>query len=153
MRKRSKSEEKLFLALEESVDKLGLDLVDLQFAPAGKKTRLTIYLDKRGGVNIDELGEASQILDPLVEELGYTGHDYFTLSSPGLDRPLITDKDFSRHQGEKLLFKFYQKQEGEKSWEAILMDFDQDTFKLKYQNAEHNMPRQAVAQVKQIIEF
>ncbi|MDO5734273.1 MAG: ribosome maturation factor RimP [Eubacteriales bacterium] len=153
MKKRSASEDELLKELEPTVESLGLDLVDLRFEREQNKLFLRIYLDKRGGISIDELEAASLKLDPVIESLGHTKHDYLTVSSPGLDRPLVSDSDFKRHLGEELAFKFYQKQAGEKEWEAELVDFDQENFKLRYQDKEEVLPRTAVAQVKQIIRF
>lgn len=155
MRKRNTSEEQLFQAIEPTVEGLGVELVDLKFEKENTKLFLRIYLDKRGGISIDELEEASLVLDPLVTELGHTRHDYFTVSSPGLDRPLETDKDLKRHLNEDLSFKFHQSIDGEQVWEAELLDFDADTLTLKREGHEtsETIPRNSVAEIKQLIRF
>ncbi len=155
MRKRNTSEEALFQELEPTVEGLGVELVDLKFEKENKKLFLRIYLDKRGGISIDELEEASLVLDPLVIELGHTKHDYFTVSSPGLDRPLETDKDLKRHLDEVLGFKFREPQDGEQKWEAELLDFDSDTLTLKREGHDNSetIPRKNVAEIKQLIRF
>lgn len=153
MRKRSASEEELFAKIEATVEGLGLDLVDLKFERENGKLYLRIYLDRRGGIQIDELEAASLKLDPLIESLGHDKHDFLTVSSPGLDRPLETDADLRRHVGETLQFKFYQKQAGDKVWEAQLNDFDDTHLDLEYQGEAYEILRTEVAQIKQIIAF
>lgn len=82
------------------LEKHGFDLVDIEFKKEGKSYFLRVYIDKPGGITIDdcqlvseELSEKLDIVDPIP--FSY----YLEVSSPGVDRPLVTDRDFIRNAG------------------------------------------------------
>ena len=94
MGKRSKTAQKAFDIAEPLVKALGLDLVDVSYAKEGGKMFLRLYVDKRGGVGIDDCETVSKATDSVLEkELGLD-YDYFEVSSPGLTRPLETVSDY-----------------------------------------------------------
>ncbi|ACM60149.1 ribosome maturation factor RimP [Caldicellulosiruptor bescii] len=82
------------------LERYGFDLVDIEFKKEGKSHFLRVYIDKPGGITIDdcqlvseELSEKLDIVDPIP--FSY----YLEVSSPGVDRPLVTDRDFIRNKG------------------------------------------------------
>lgn len=82
------------------LEKYGFDLVDIEFKKEGKNHFLRVYIDKPGGITIDdcqlvseELSNKLDIVDPIP--FSY----YLEVSSPGVDRPLVTDRDFMRNRG------------------------------------------------------
>ncbi|WPX09757.1 ribosome maturation factor RimP [Anaerocellum danielii] len=82
------------------LERYGFDLVDIEFKKEGKSHFLRVYIDKPGGITIDdcqlvseELSEKLDIVDPIP--FSY----YLEVSSPGIDRPLVTDRDFIRNKG------------------------------------------------------
>ncbi|BCS81502.1 ribosome maturation factor RimP [Anaerocellum diazotrophicum] len=82
------------------LERYGFDLVDIEFKKEGKNHFLRVYIDKPGGITIDdcqlvseELSEKLDIVDPIP--FSY----YLEVSSPGIDRPLISDRDFIRNRG------------------------------------------------------
>ena len=82
---------------------MGFEVVDVGYARNGAEWYLTVYIDKRGGIRIDDCERFSNLLSPALD-----GEDVFNaaynlvVSSPGLDRPLKTDADFRRYAGELL---------------------------------------------------
>uniref|UniRef100_A0A7C5V3L4 Ribosome maturation factor RimP n=1 Tax=Caldicellulosiruptor owensensis TaxID=55205 RepID=A0A7C5V3L4_9FIRM len=82
------------------LERYGFDLVDIEFKKEGKSHFLRVYIDKPGGITIDdcqlvseELSDKLDIADPIP--FSY----YLEVSSPGVDRPLVTDRDFIRNKG------------------------------------------------------
>lgn len=82
------------------LERYGFDLVDIEFKKEGKSHFLRVYIDKPGGITIDdcqlvseELSEKLDIVDPIP--FSY----YLEVSSPGVDRPLVTERDFIRNKG------------------------------------------------------
>ena len=80
-----------------------LELVDLEFSPSGSRSLLRIYVDKPGGVTIDECANLSRKVSDFLDMEELIPHRYnLQISSPGLDRPLVKREDFIRKVGEKV---------------------------------------------------
>ncbi|MDD5674566.1 MAG: ribosome maturation factor RimP [Chitinivibrionales bacterium] len=93
--------------IENKLLELGLELVDIRFAPAGKHTLLRVYIDKPGGVTIDDCENASRELSLMFDVEEFLSTPYtFEVSSPGLDRPLTTERDFLRKKGQKVIVHY-----------------------------------------------
>jgi ribosome maturation factor RimP len=92
--------ERLWAVIEPVALELGLELVDLEWRPAGPVAALRVFVDRPGGVNLGECERLSRRLDPLLdaEEL-VQGRYHLQVSSPGLDRPLRRIGDFRRAVG------------------------------------------------------
>lgn len=91
------------------LEDLGLELVDLEYQRESHGWVLRFYLDKEGGINLDECADASREIATLldVEDLIDTAYQ-LEVSSPGLDRPLKKLRDFSRFAGKKAKIKTLQ---------------------------------------------
>ncbi|OZV12939.1 hypothetical protein CIW83_06935 [Tissierella sp. P1] len=94
---------------EQLADELGYELVDVEFLKEGSNYFLRVYLDKPGGINLDDCQKVSQLLsDKLDEKDPITTPYYLEVSSPGLDRPLKNDKDLKRNLGKEIEIKLYE---------------------------------------------
>ena len=86
----------------------GLELVDVEFAGAGGHTTLRLYIDRQGGVSLDDCTSISRALSAALDvEDPIEGSYELEVSSPGLDRPLRTREHFQRFAGEKVRVKTY----------------------------------------------
>ena len=102
---------------------LGLELVDVVYASEGGRRILRLLIDKPGGVNVDDCTGVSRELGPLldVEDVvpgGYT----LEVSSPGLDRPLKSQKDFLAAVGKKIRLRTKEAIEGRKNFKATVQE-------------------------------
>jgi ribosome maturation factor RimP len=88
--------------LEKTVGGLGYELVDLELANGGRLMRL--FIDKAGGVNVEDCAVVSNHLTRLLVVEG-VDYDRLEVSSPGLDRPLKRPQDFARFVGERAQVK------------------------------------------------
>lgn len=113
--------------LEKAIGGLGFELVDLELANHGRLLR--IFIDKAGGVNIDDCAAVSNHLTRLlaVENVEY---DRLEISSPGLDRPLKRSKDFQRFAGERVQVKLRIPLNGRKRLAGVLQNVREDGFQL-----------------------
>jgi ribosome maturation factor RimP len=95
--------ERLWRVIEPTASELGLELVDVEWKPAGPVALLRVFVDRPGGVTLEECARLSRRLDPLldVEDL-IPGRYHLQISSPGLDRPLRRPADFARAVGERV---------------------------------------------------
>lgn len=113
--------------LEKTLSGLGYELVLLERAGRGL---MRIYIDKPGGIQIDDCVKVSHHLTQLftVENIDY---DRLEVSSPGLDRPLTRPKDYERFAGEMVAVKLRVPIDRRKRLTARLIGLDADTVKLE----------------------
>lgn len=86
------------------VEGLGMELVEVLFAKTKEGDALTVFIDKEGGVSLNDCEAVHNAIDAPLDELDPTDGKPYTLnvSSPGLDRPFKTDRDFAKHIGFKV---------------------------------------------------
>ncbi|WP_137742844.1 ribosome maturation factor RimP [Robertmurraya siralis] len=109
------------------VDELNLELVDIEYVKEGKNWFLRVYIDKTGGVDIEECGLVSEKLSEKLDEIDPIPYNYFLeVSSPGAERPLKKEKDYERAVGHNVFVKTYEPIDGEKSFEGKLTDYSTD---------------------------
>ena len=83
------------------VDKMEYELIDIEFLKEASEWYLRVYIDKTGGITIDDCEALSNELSETLDNNDPIPHSYILeVSSPGLDRPLVTDADFVRYKGE-----------------------------------------------------
>jgi ribosome maturation factor RimP len=87
-------------------ERAGIDLIEMDLFGAGKRKILRIFIDKNGGVNVEDCASVSRCLSEELdkeENLSVIEGAYtIEVSSPGLDRPLKTKRDFERNVGRKV---------------------------------------------------
>ena len=140
---------------EPLAEELGYELVDVEFPKEGSSYFLRIYLDKVGGINLDDCQKMSHLIGDKLDEIDLIKMAYFLeISSPGLDRPLKTDKDLKRNIGKEIEIKLYEQINGKKSIEGMLEGFNDSTVHLKMGNDEIvNIPKTAIAVIKLVVKF
>ena len=81
------------------VESLGLDLESVDLSKAGKRSVLRIAVDKDGGVDMDDIAEATKAISEVLDDSDLMGNNAFTLevSSPGVDRPLTLPRHWRRN--------------------------------------------------------
>jgi ribosome maturation factor RimP len=134
----------------------GLELIDLEFRKEGRGWVLRIFMDKPGGVTLDDCAGISRQLGDQLEVDDVIPHAYtLEVSSPGLDRPLFRDKDFQRYRGEQVSIRVGEKIEGRRHFRGELVDYgDEDGRKViavRVADQVFRIPRDAV--VKANLEY
>ena len=106
------------------VEAFGLELVDVEYKKEGSAWFLRFFIDKPGGVGIEDCQTVSRAIDPLLDQkMDIPGHYNLEVSSPGLERPFKTDRDFLRNLGNEVEVALFEAREGKKKFEGILKDF------------------------------
>jgi len=105
--------------LDNTLDGLGYELVD--FERSAKGALLRVFIDKSGGITVDDCAVVSNHLSRLlaVENVAY---DRLEVSSPGLDRPLRTARDFARFAGQKARIKLRVPLQGQRNFVGVLRE-------------------------------
>ena len=110
------------------LEKKGLKLWDVVFEKEGKEYYLSAYIDKPGGVTVDDCEEVSREMNEILDREDYIKENYtFVVSSPGLDRPLKRERDFINSIGRSVEIKTYKAIDGMKEFTGVLKAFDKDT--------------------------
>ena len=132
--------------LKQTVEELGFELCDVEFAKEYGDWVLTLYIDKPGGVTIDDCERVSKTVDPILDEADPIEQQYYlSVSSLGLDRPLKKDADFQRNLGKRIEIKLFAPFNGKKEWKGELVHFDETSLVLRAENGEMTLERKAVA--------
>ncbi len=95
--------EDIKILIEPVLDGLGIDLVDLEVKGGGGRCIIRVYVDEEGGISIDRCTRASRAIADIFDQKDpIAGRYTLEVSSPGIDRPLKTSKDFVRHRNRKV---------------------------------------------------
>ena len=143
--------------VEPVIEGLGIELVDTEYVKEGSNWYLRLYIDKPGGVSIDDCQTVHEAVNDIIDEADPIDGPYiFEVSSPGLDRPLKTERDFLRNIGEIVELSLYAKdEEGSKNYEGILAGYEDGKVTIKEENSEktRTFTMKAVSLVKKAIRF
>ena len=128
MTKRELYEQKTEEILLPIVEENRFELVDVEYVKEGSTWYLRAYIDKPGGINIDDCEVVSRRLSDILDEKDYIDDAYILeVSSPGLGRPLKKEKDFKRSLGEEVEIRTYRMIDKQKEFTGILKDYDEKT--------------------------
>ncbi len=141
--------------LKSVVEEMGYELVDVDYVKEGSGMSLIFTIDKDGGVNVDDCELVSKQLDPILDEINPTEDKPYTLvvSSPGLDRPLKTDRDLKRNLGEEVEVTLFAKLDGKKKFVGVLESFDEKNITLKMEKESKTFEREKIGSIKLVIKF
>lgn len=121
-----------------------MEFVHTEFATMGKQRLLRIYIDKEGGVGIDDCALISRELSNLLDvKIDIPGKYSLEVSSPGLNRPLVKPDDFKRFKGEKAYIQTLTPlSEGSKrcNFKGIITDSDNESVKIILENKTETIP-------------
>lgn len=99
----------------------GCELVDVEYVKEGPNKYLRVYIDKEGGVSIDDCENVSRSLEKQLDEKDFIEEAYILeVSSPGIDRPLKKKEDFEKYKGEIVDVKLYKAFNGKKEYQGVL---------------------------------
>ncbi len=103
----------------------GCELWDVEFVKEGGDRYLRVFIDKPGGVSIDDCEAVSRELDSILDEADIIAESYiFEVSSAGLERPLKRPSDFEKFIGHKVYVSLYKQVDGRKEHTGILTGYD-----------------------------
>lgn len=121
--------------IEPIVTELGFELVDVEFVKEVGMWYLRAYIDKPGGITVDDCEAVSRRFSDILDEKDYIEESYiFEVSSPGLGRPLKKEKDFKRSMGEEVEIRTYRNVGKQKEFTGILTGYDKDTVTISYED-------------------
>ncbi|HDD44520.1 MAG TPA: ribosome maturation factor RimP [Candidatus Desulfofervidus auxilii] len=128
------------------VESEGLELVDIEFQREGRGWVLRVYIDKAGGVTLNDCTIVSQQLSALLDiedpiDTAYT----LEVSSPGLTRPLKKEEDYKKYEGHLVQIKTYQSINGQKIFRGTLLGIEEGIVKVEIKGKIYEIPLDSIA--------
>ncbi|MCR5585612.1 MAG: ribosome maturation factor RimP [Lachnospiraceae bacterium] len=136
-------------------EELNFELVDVEFVKEAGTDYLRVYVDKEGGITVDECEIVSRRMNDILDEQDFIAESYiFEVSSPGLGRALKKDKDFNRSIDEEVEVKLFKAIDGLKEFNAYLKAFDDKTVTLTTEDdVIHVVERSNIAKINLAVHF
>lgn len=136
----------------------GVDLYDVQIQGSGKKTILRVYIDKDSGITIDDCERMSKSLSALLDIEDPIKSPYtLEVSSPGLDRPLVKQKDFQKNIGKLVRIITSEKIENQNLFIGRIIDVGDNWVRISYGKKGKSeylfIPSEKISKAKLEIEF
>ena len=137
------------------IEELGYEVVEVEYAKKSDGMNLTFYIDCDNGIQIEDCEKVSKAIDELLEQLNPTDDQAYILnvSSPGIDRPIKTERDFKRNQGKEVEVTLFSKIDGKKKFVGILEEFDNKTMSIQCNGNKITFEKEKVAHIVPVIKF
>lgn len=155
MSKREEYEKRTEELLQPIIDSHGFELVDVEYVKEAGNWCLRAYIDKPGGITVDDCEVVSRAFSDVLDEKDYIEDSYiFEVSSPGLGRPLKKEKDFQRSIGEEVEIRTYRAVDKQKEFIGILVEYDKDTVTIEYEDeTTQRFDRSDIALIRLALHF
>jgi ribosome maturation factor RimP len=146
--------EQVWQFAEPLVQAQGCSLWDVEYVREGGEWFLRLYIDKDGGVDIDDCEAVSRAVDPVLDEKDPIPESYrFEVCSAGLERVLKRPSDFERFLGEPVLVKLYRPKDGRKEFPGVLKGYKDGDITISAGGQEITFEKAEVALVRLRVEF
>ena len=137
MTKRETYESKTEEFLKPLIEEHHFELVDVEYVKEGSNWYLRAYIDKEGGISVDDCEVISRRLSDWLDKEDFIEDSYILeASSPGLGRPLKKEKDFVRSVGKQVDIRLYRQRDNQKDFTGILTSYDKDSVTIEGEDGE-----------------
>ena len=155
MSNREMYEQKTEELLKPLIARHQFELVDGEYVKEGGNWYLRAYIDKPGGITLDDCEVVSRALSDLLDEHDFIEDSYILeVSSPGLGRPLRKDKDLERSIGEEVEVRTYRPINRQNEFTGILKGYDKEKIMIEMDNQETmELNRADIALVRLAFDF
>lgn len=150
----SKISDRVFELAKPVVEEEGCSLWDVEYLREAGTWYLRVFVDKEGGVSIDDCERISRRLDPILDEADPIPDSYvFEVGSAGADRELKRPSDFAQFLGSEVEVKLYQPLDGRKAYVGTLAGYDKGEVLLTVKGKEIRFSPALIAQVRLYVSF
>ncbi len=155
MTKREDYEVKTERFLQPLVEENHFELVDVEYIKEAGNWYLRAYIDKEGGITVDDCEVISRRLGEWLDEKDFIADSYILeVSSPGLGRPLKKEKDFERSIGKDVDIRLYKPLNKQKEFTGTLKAYDKETVTITLEDgAELELNRREIALIRLAFDF
>lgn len=140
---------------ESIAEDLEYELVDIEYVKEYGDYYLRIYIYRPEGVALDDCQKMSQLLSKQLDKVDpIPGSYYLEVSSPGLDRPLKTDRDLKRNLNKEIEVRLYKAINNQKAYEGILKDFNEKEIIISnHKDEKIIIPKEFISVIRLVIKF
>jgi len=132
--------------VEPILESQGFELVDLEYQRESRGWVLRIYLDREGGVSLDDCARVSHEVGAILEVKDLIPSSYILeVSSPGLTRPLKKPEDFRKFRNQMVKIKLYEPHEGRRNFKGTLLGLEGDRVRVEVEQRVYELPLQRIA--------
>lgn len=132
----------------------GVEIVDVEYVKERGEYFLRVFIDKPGGVTLDDCQAFSEVLSDRLDEVDPIPHSYsLEVSSPGLERPLKKPEDYQRFAGRKIRLRTFAPVDGRKNWQGTLLGLEGDQVALEVDGKTVRLPFASVARAQLLFEL
>ena len=146
--------EEITSAILPIANSMDIEIVEVE-AKVTKSSYITVFIDTESGVDLDTCEKFHNAIDPVLDELDPSYGAAYTLnvSSPGLDRPLKTERDFLKRIGKDVEIKLFAPMKGKKFLECTLLEYDGNNVTVKDADEVIKLPLNKIAKINEAIKF
>ena len=142
------------MVLSPIVEKYGFELVDVEYVKEGGSFYLRAYIDKPGGITVDDCETVSREFSDKLDEADFIEEAYIMeVSSPGLGRPLKKEKDFKRSIGKEVEIRTYRPIDREKEFYGVLKAYDENSVTIDCEEEERTFQKAEIALIRLAFDF
>lgn len=132
----------------------GFELYDIEYVKEGQDYFLRVYIEKPGGITIDDCVEVSREMNEILDREDYIKDAYtFEVSSPGLLRPFKIDKDYERALNEDVEIHTFKPVDKQKEFIGTLKSYDKDSVTVEIDGEEKTFMKKGISLIRKYIEF
>ena len=154
MSKKEIYEQKAEALVSPIVEKYGFELVDVEYVKEGGNFYLRAYIDKPGGITVDDCETVSREFSDKLDEADFIEEAYIMeVSSPGLGRPLKKEKDFKRSIGKEVEIRTYRPIDREKEFYGVLKAYDENSVTIDCEEEERTFQKAEIALIRLAFDF
>ena len=136
------------------LDRMQFELVDIESVNEGSMYYLRAYIDKEGGITINDCEAVAREMNELLDREDFIPDSYtFEVSSPGLGRPLKKEKDYVRSVGKSIDIKLYKAIDKQKEFTGILKENMEDQIVLTIEDQDITFEKKSIASARLSLDF
>lgn len=138
---------------EEIIKDSDMELIDIEYVKEGPFKYLKIYIDKPGGITVDDTADISRVLNKKLDEVDLIKEQYFLeVSSPGVERPFKKEEDYLKNIGNVVEAKFYKLIGGKKSVKGILTEKNENNIVIESGDGAITIELKDLSKINRVIE-
>ena len=142
------------LLIEPILDEMEIELVDVEYLSEGGRWVLRIYVDREGGITLNDCVRVTREIEDLIEVKDFFRQPYvLEVSSPGLNRPLKKEKDFVQAVGKDVKIRMADPIDGRRNFQGKLESFEDGVLSVTVSNDRFLLPFGKVEKANLVYDF
>jgi len=151
---KSRIEAQVATLVQPYIEQQGLELVDVEYVKEGAHWYLRIYIDKEGGIELNDCQQVSHSLSAKLDQADPISQAYMLeVSSPGLERSLRKDSDFQRFKGQLVTVHTHTAYKGFTEFTGHLEGIQDQQIVLEYEGEKISIPQDQVSKAHLALEM